>query len=95
MVLIFSSPCFSASWSKRVNTSFSIVTMNLGGISSDSRVKLMMSANITVTSAKPSAIVMFCALRRSAIGPGRMLSSSRSDFSCSIVSSLFCSFTCS
>ena len=83
IVLIFSRPYFSASASNDENTLFSIAKIWFGDRPSARVVKFTMSANITVTSAKPSAIVPSSILRRSATGPGRMLSSSRSERSCS------------
>jgi hypothetical protein len=47
-------------------------------------VKFTMSANMTVTSANPSAMVLSEFFSRSAMGAGRMLSSSFSERSCSI-----------
>ena len=57
MVLILSRPCFSVSRSKRVNTSSRKDTTWFGVSSSARRVKFTTSANITETSANPSAIV--------------------------------------
>jgi hypothetical protein len=89
--LIFSRPYFSASASKEENTLFSIAKIWFGDKPSARVVKFTMSANMTVTSAKPSAIVPSSILRRSATGPGRMFRSSRSERSCSFCSSRWAS----
>ena len=78
MVLIFSTPWRSASSSNSENTSFSTFTVCTGESSSLMRVKPTMSATSTVTSAWPCAMFTSLRLRRSAIGRGRMLSSSAS-----------------
>ena len=57
--------------------------MAFGDMPSAVSVKLTMSANITVTSGKPSAMVPVSAFKRSATEPGRMLRSRRSERICS------------
>ena len=73
--------------------SFNKCTVSFGDISSDICVKLTISANITVTSAWPSAMLLSWRFRRSAIGCGRMFNSSRSASSLSIETAVVCAST--
>jgi hypothetical protein len=71
MVLIFSRPYCSASSSKAEKIRFSIANTCDGDMLAATWVKFTMSANITVTSAKPSAMVLSEFFSRSAMGAGK------------------------